>query len=128
MGVGLVTLTVFVTRKPGLSPTAFKDHYENTHVPLLRSLAGPIFPLSHARHYLARDPATPDHPAIVIFGAPEAFDYDAFAEVTFESETALHKFQKVMMLPEVMEDEDRFTDRAKLKVVAMGDTAITKRD
>ena len=48
-------------------------------------------------------------------------------EVTFESEAALQEFQKVMVSPEVLEDEDRFTDRTKLRVVAMGETTVTKR-
>lgn len=121
------TIVVFVTRKPGLSPAAFKDHYENKHLPLLQSLAGPIFPISHTRHYLARDPVNPDHPPIVVWGSPEGFDYDVFVEVTFESEAALQEFQKVMVSPEVLEDEDRFTDRTKLRVVAMGETTVTKR-
>lgn len=123
----LFTIAVFLTRKPGLSPAAFQDHYENKHLPLLQSLGGPLFPLSHTRHYLARDVSNPDHPPMVVWGNPEAFDYDAFVEVTFESEAALREFQKVMVSPEVLEDEDRFTDRSKLRAVVMGDTKVTKR-
>lgn len=121
------TIAVFVTRKPGLSPAAFKDHYENKHIPLIQSLAGPIFPVSHIRHYLARDPVDPEHPPIVVYGSPEGFDYDAIVEVTFENEAALQEFQKVMLSPEVLEDEDSFTDRTRLRVVAMGETTVTKR-
>lgn len=127
MSSGLFTIVVFLTRKPGLSPAEFKDHYENKHVPLLHSLGGPTFPLSHTRHYLARDPSNPEHPPIVVWGNPEGFDYDAFVEVTFESEAALREFQKVMVSPEVLEDEDRFTDRTKLRAVVMGETTVTKR-
>jgi uncharacterized protein (TIGR02118 family) len=125
---GLFTIRVFVTRKPGISPTAFKDHWENKHIPLLKSLSGPLFPLSHTRHYLARDPSNPDQAAVVLVGKPEDFDYDGFAEVAFESEAAFQEFVKVMQLPEVAEDEERFTDRGKLKAVVIGETTVSKRD
>jgi uncharacterized protein (TIGR02118 family) len=125
---GLFTIRVFVARKPSLSPTAFKDHWENTHIPLLKSLSGPIFPVSHTRHYLARDPLNPDHPAVVLVRKPEDFDYDGFAEVTFESEAAFQEFLKVMQLPEVAEDEERLTDRRKLKAIVTGETTVSKRD
>lgn len=127
MSSGLFTTIVFVTRKPGLSPAEFKDYYENTHVPLLQSLAGSLFPISHTRHYLARDLSHPDHPPIVVYGAPEGFDYDVMVEVIFESQAALLEFRKVMVLPEVLADEDRFTDPRKLRAVVMGETTITKR-
>ena len=120
-------IVVFVTRKPGLSPADFKDHYENKHVPLIRSLAGPIFPISHTRHYLARDPVNPEHPPVFVYGDPKGFDYDAIVEVAFESEAAFLEFQKIMVSPEVLEDEDRFTDRTRLRVVGMGETTVTRR-
>jgi hypothetical protein len=122
-----ITFLIFVTRKPTLSPDAFKDYYENKHIPLLRSLAGPIFPISHTRRYLARDPTPPDYPPRVILGNPDGFDYDAFAEATFENEDMLREFQKVMVSKEVLEDEDRFTDRSRLRVVALGETRVAER-
>jgi EthD domain len=126
------TILVFVTRKPGLSPSAFKSHYENKHIPLLKSLStGPpsIFPISHTRRYLTRDPSDPAHPVVVLVGDPADFAYDAIAEVNFESEAAFREFQtKVMMTPKVAEDEERFTDRGKLKVVVLGETTVTRGD
>lgn len=121
------TLVVFVTRKPGLSPAEFKDHYENKHVPLLQSLAGPTFPISHTRHYLARDSVNPEHPPVFVYGDSEAFTYDAIVEVRFENQAGLQEFQKTMLSPEVLEDEDRFTDRTKLRAVGMGKTEVTRR-
>lgn len=121
------SIVVFVTRKPGLSPAEFKDHYENKHVPLLQSLAGPTFPISHTRHYLARDPVNPEHPPVFVYGDPDGFTYDAMVEVRFENQVAFLEFQKVMVSPEVLEDEDRFTDRTKLRAVGMGETTVTRR-
>jgi hypothetical protein len=128
MSSGPFIVVVFVTRKPTLSPEEFKDHWENKHVPLLKSLAGPRFPLSHRRHYLSRDPSAPDYPLRVAVGQPEDFDFDAFTVVTFESEAAFKQFVPTMTRPEVFEDEDRFTVRERMKAVILGETNIATRE
>jgi len=35
-----------------MTPADFKSHYENIHVPLMKSLMGDNFPICHARRYL----------------------------------------------------------------------------
>jgi uncharacterized protein (TIGR02118 family) len=120
-----LTVVVFVTRKPGLSPAAFHDHWENKHVPLLKRLSGSRFPRCHTRHYLKRDATSPDCPATTLVGASADFTYDGFAVVRFDSEGAFDEFLPIMTSPEVAEDEERFTDRAKLKAVVVGDVRAT---
>nr|ABD63571.1 hypothetical protein E [Aspergillus parasiticus] len=115
------TIAVFVTRKPDLSPDAFQDYWENHHVPLLRRLGGSLFPRSHIRHYLKRDSQAPDFPAAVLVGEPSDFTYDGFAIINFESEAAFQQFVPVMSTTEVAEDEDRFTDRSKMRAVVLGE-------
>ncbi|KAK4175368.1 EthD domain-containing protein [Triangularia setosa] len=114
------SIIIFVNRKSNISPEQFKDHWENTHVPLLQSLAGPRFPLSHIRHYLARDSANSTYPLNLLVGKPQDINFDAFAVVTFASEEAFRDFIPTMSLPEVAEDEDRFTDREKMRAVVLG--------
>ncbi|KAE8422581.1 EthD domain-containing protein [Aspergillus pseudocaelatus] len=121
------TIVVFVTRKPDLSPDAFQDYWEKHHVPLLRRLGGPRFPRSHIRHYLKRDAQAPGFLADVLVGEPSDFTYDAFAIINFESEAAFQEFVPVMSTPEVSEDEDRFTDRAKMRAVVLGGVRQTTR-
>ncbi|KAF2177312.1 hypothetical protein K469DRAFT_809488 [Zopfia rhizophila CBS 207.26] len=76
--------TVFlVTRKTGIPPSAFKQHWENTHIPLLKAIVGYDFPLSHTRHYIERDLSTPEYPANILYGQQEDFTFDAVAVFTF---------------------------------------------
>jgi hypothetical protein len=128
MSLGQFTIRVFVTRKPGLSPDDFKDHWENKHIPLLESLSGPRFPLSHIRHYLARDSLNPDDRPYVLVGTSEDFTWDAYAEITFESEAQFKDFVPVMSSREVLEDEERFTVPGKMRAVVVVDVRSTKRN
>lgn len=119
------TIVVFVTRKHELSPAEFHDHWENKHVPLLQRLAGASFPLSHTRHYLQRDETRADYPISPLVGHAADFTYDGFAVVSFASREAFQEFLPVMTSPEVLEDEERFTDRDKMKAVVLGDVRAT---
>ncbi|KAL2819652.1 EthD domain-containing protein [Aspergillus cavernicola] len=114
------TIVVFVTRKPGLSPGEFLDHWENHHVPLLQRIGGSRFPQSHTRHYLQHDETSPEYPVVPLVGQSADFTYDGFAVVSFENEAAFREFLPVMLSSEVLEDEERFTDRARMKAVALG--------
>ena len=48
------TILIFAYRKPGLTPAQFRIHGEQIHIPLIKSLTGPLFPLSHVRRYIHR--------------------------------------------------------------------------
>jgi len=132
-------IVAFVTRKPGLSPSDFRSHYEKIHMPLLQSLTGSVFPLSHSRFYLQRHPsdtATSDnsnasHPPTVYVGTPNDFAYDAHCELVFENVAAWESFGARMSEPEVAakiaEDEAKFIDRPKWKVAAVDEPVVTKR-
>jgi hypothetical protein len=45
-------IAAFETRLPTTTIAHFIDYYDNTHVPLIKTLTGASFPLSHSRHYL----------------------------------------------------------------------------
>ena len=133
----------FVYRKPGVSPAAFKSHYESRHVPLLQALTGPHFPNSHTRRYTQRsdtssspplaedDSKNAKYPATVLIGTQADFDYEAFAELIFDDEAAFQTFFARMSQEEVAEkiakDEEMFMDRAKMRVVIIGDCITTTR-
>ncbi|OJD10604.1 hypothetical protein AJ78_08432 [Emergomyces pasteurianus Ep9510] len=119
------TAVIFVTRKPGISPAEFQDHWDNKHVPLLRRLTGPRFPLSHTRHYLKRDAAPPAYAITALVGDPTDITYDGFAVITFESEAAFQEFLPIMYHPEVIEDEKKFVDLTKSKAVALSNIQTT---
>lgn len=133
-----LTVIAFVSRKPGLSPSAFKSHYEDTHMPLLHSLTGPTFPLSHTRFYVTRQPSEPspdtsnaNHPPTVYGGTPSDFNYDVHIELVFESAAGMEAFYAKMQEPEVAkgiaEDEEKFIDRGTWRVAAVDEPMVTRR-
>ncbi|KAI1404956.1 EthD domain-containing protein [Hypoxylon fuscum] len=133
------SVLVFAYRKPGTTPEQFKAHYEGSHVPLLRELAGPHFPLSHTRRYIHRSGGQGEGtkrnattPASVLIGSQEDFDYDAFAELNFEDATAFQTFFGVMQQPDiaakVAADEEHFLDRSRMPVVVLGETNVTTKE
>ncbi|KAJ4349834.1 uncharacterized protein N0V89_008453 [Didymosphaeria variabile] len=125
---------LYLTRKPTLTPKQFRDYYESTHIPLIKSIFGSVAPLRHRRCYLARAnsdskdsnvSADAGYPPLVLRGTPEDFDYDCIAEVSWEDENDFNDFNKMYMQPGVMEklaeDEERFLVREKLRAVAIGE-------
>ncbi|TGJ85979.1 hypothetical protein E0Z10_g2772 [Xylaria hypoxylon] len=134
------SVIVFAYRKPGTTPEQFKAHSEGSHVPLIREIAGPTFPLSHTRRYLHRTEkqtstntvSNANTPATVLIGSQAEFDYDSFAELTFEDESACQAFFGVMQQPgnaaRIAADEEKFLDRARLTAVVLGDTTETRRN
>jgi len=130
------SVLIFAFRKQGTTPNEFKAHYEGSHVPLVKSLAGPHFPISHTRTYLHRTEdtnATGDnnakYPASVMIGNQSDFDYDAFAELKFKDQGAFGAFFNLMQTPENAEkiaaDEEKFLDRPKMAVVVVGEVNVT---
>ncbi|KAL4876003.1 EthD domain-containing protein [Aspergillus karnatakaensis] len=138
-------LLITSSRKPGLTPEQFKEHYEN-HAELIKRLAGDTFPLSHRRIYIARtttntntlstgtDDATPRNattPATVLRGTQTQFDFDATAELTFESQAAFDCFVARLQEPEnaaqIEADEEGFLERSSVGIVFVGDVTETVR-
>ncbi|KAK9422224.1 putative EthD domain-containing protein [Seiridium unicorne] len=117
------SILIFAYRKPGTTPEQFRAHYEGSHVPLVKELAGAHFPLSHTRRYIHRTEGQGEternaqNPATVLIGTQVDFDYDAFAELTFEDVSAFQTFMGIMQKPENAEriaaDEEKFLDRSR---------------
>lgn len=132
-------IVAFFWRKPGLSPSDFKSHYETAHIPLLLSLMGPVFPVSHSRFYLHRNPgdtsssdrSNASYLPTVFAGTPDDFDYDVYCELVYEDKAAFEAFHARMGEPEVAakiaEDEEKFIDHRKSKVAAVNEPLVTTR-
>jgi len=128
---------LFAYRKPGLSPTDFRNHLEGTHMDLLKRLFGAAFPISHIRRYIHRSEtdqsgdAQHHHPATVLAGDQSDFEYDVISELTFESEDAFKeffaKYQSEEIAAAIGEDEERFLDSGKLRAVVLGEVHETLR-
>ncbi|KAF2662134.1 hypothetical protein K491DRAFT_686627 [Lophiostoma macrostomum CBS 122681] len=122
---------LFITRKPTLSPTEFRSHWDTKHVELLKSIAGSDFPLTHTRQYISRTDQYGFWNAAVLVGAQEDFTYDGIAELVFEDEAAFQSFFGIVSAPEaaakISADEDTFMVREKMKAVVLGETSVTSR-
>ncbi len=106
-------------------------------MPLLRSLTGSAFPLSHTRFYLERgtssssDSSNASHPATIYVGTPSDFEYDVLCELVFENTAAMESFYAKMREPDVAakiaEDEEKFIDRREWTVAAVDEPMVTRR-
>jgi len=120
-----------------MTPEAFKAYYENTHVPLMQSLTGSLFPLSHTRRYVQRA-ATPTssgesstYPAAILSGKQDDFGYDSMTEMMFEDEGAFKHFFDLFAQPEfgakVAADCQKFMDMERNPGVILEDCVVTTR-
>lgn len=128
-------------RKAGTTPADFRAHYEEKHMPVIKTMAGEHFPLSHVRYYIHRTSTTTPgagdterntyNPATVLMGSQADFEYDAFVEMTFEDEKAFQTFVNILRQPEnakwIAEDEERFLDLEKKPTAVLGDVVTMER-
>lgn len=127
------SILIFAYRLPSLTPSEFRSHWENSHIPLVKSIAGNHFPLSHTRRYIHRGVGGDDnsHPASVLVGTQQDFEYDGIAELMFEDENAFQTFFGIITQPEaaakIAEDEEKFLDRKRMTAVVVGETTVTER-
>ncbi|KAF2245784.1 hypothetical protein BU26DRAFT_607961 [Trematosphaeria pertusa] len=140
-------IVLFAYRKPGMSPSEFREYCETTHVPFLKSLLGSVAPIEYTRNYIARvdsgagermglshlSPKFADgNTPVVLIGNPEDVTWDVMSEMRFRDELHFQQFFALINEPEVAEkiaeDEGRFCDTEKLKTVVIGETCSTKAD
>lgn len=95
----------YMTKREGLTSEAFKDYYENHHVPLVLSLA-PL-PKVYKRNYIVRgDAANLESPTI---------DFDGVTELVWDDRSGFEEWITRLGVPEIAEDEARFLDRASTR-------------
>ncbi|KAF2017957.1 hypothetical protein BU24DRAFT_449521 [Aaosphaeria arxii CBS 175.79] len=141
------TIVLFVSRRPNITTDQFRDFWENSHIPLLKSIAGKAFPLSHTRHYVARVNSKAGDRAgvktastkiaasaapVVLVGNANEVDWDGYAELVFRDELHFQQFFALVNEPDAAEriqmDEEQFSDPDKFKIVVLGDTVSTGAD
>ncbi|MET0546466.1 MAG: EthD domain-containing protein [Caulobacterales bacterium] len=112
-----------ICRKPGMSPAAFRDHYENRHVPLAMRLFPQI--KEHRRNYI-NDGGVMLPPVVAIPA------FDVFSELWFDDRAAFEAMIAIAMDPErgaeIRADEDRFLDRERSGILIVDEAlALGKR-
>lgn len=109
-------MIVFFRRRADLTPEAFRDYYENHHAPM----AIRLFPYmaDYRRNYIRHDQR---HQRAGGETVHTEVAFDAITEITFASERDYQRMKSDMMNPDVhrqvVEDEERFLDRAATVVV-----------
>ncbi|KAL6706572.1 hypothetical protein ACN47E_005328 [Coniothyrium glycines] len=130
------TVMLFVTRSANLTSEEFKDHYENTHIPLAYSLTADSWPTQFKRQYLARinrkgfgTPQNPDRPLLTLRGEMLEVDCDCIAELSFPDERRFQGFYSKIYEKEIAailaRDEEKFLMPGMTKVVVVGETCST---
>ena len=107
----MIKVSIYVVRRPGITPDEFNDHWKNTHAPLLLTL--PEF-TSRVRRYI-RQEVVRDLP-----GELPVLEYDGVAELWFDKpEDFFELMQSPVYEETVVPDEEKFLDRSKT-VLLMG--------
>ncbi|OJJ01765.1 hypothetical protein ASPVEDRAFT_28410 [Aspergillus versicolor CBS 583.65] len=118
------TVVLHVYRRSDLSPAEFKKHYEETHIPLMKSIGGEAFPLSHTRQYISH--------TNLVSEAQSDVGYDAISRMVFEDQSTFETFRGLLQSPEnvsrVTEDCSQFLDLSKApQIVVIEDVCDTRR-
>ena len=105
----MLKVMAFLNKREDLETRAFIEHYENSHVPLIRSLAPT--PIGYRRNYLRRgDALNQEDPSI---------DFDVVTELHFPDREAYLAWGARLSRPgsgeRVVEDEQRFLDRSRTR-------------
>ena len=108
-------ILLFMKRRPGMTFEAFRDYYENHHVPLCEKYIS-----SGLSRYVRRFLTPHPHPET---GATEELEFDVITELWFKDETTFRgtvKYLSTGILPDdVIADEKRLFDRDKTRMATV---------
>ena len=144
------TVILLLTRKPHLTPTQFRHHFETTHLPLVKRLFGPLCPVPKRRIYFAQSQSKSDtnHPnnnnsnnnhtsnnhnpvqthylPWLLKGDPETVDFDCITELEWPDEETFRKFQAELRTPEKREcvERDQEVFMGVERIVVVGEVVV----
>ncbi|KAI1412240.1 hypothetical protein F5Y13DRAFT_190601 [Hypoxylon sp. FL1857] len=131
------TLVALIKRKSGTTPEEFRTYYDTVHAPLLKSLVGSTFPLTHTRNYVTRKPAessgsSTEFEPVIYSGDASNVDYDSVTVMVWEDKAALDRFAEKFYSKEVQEklkeDEDKFLDPSPRAIYIIKEPRVIKCD
>jgi uncharacterized protein (TIGR02118 family) len=109
-------ILLLMKRKPGMSREAFRDYYENHHVPLAMRHGGGVTLKRYVRRFLEPQPHGE-------FGDGGELAYDVITELWFDDEAmfrgTLHYLSTTVMHPEVCADEANLFDRPSMRIATV---------
>lgn len=108
-----ITMIVMVKRRPGLSPQAFRDGYEQSHSRIAVRLFGHLW-LSYRRSYLISG-----YSFTGATGNADVIEYDAISQYVLRDEAARAEMDRIARanLALIKEDEALWFDQAKCWIV-----------
>jgi uncharacterized protein (TIGR02118 family) len=108
-------ILLLMKRRPGMSVEAFRDYYENRHVPLALKYDGGAM-TRYVRRYLEPQPNAE-------LGMNAELPYDVVSELWFEDEAAfratLHYMTTSVMPDDVVADEMNLFDRPTMRIATV---------
>lgn len=111
----------FLVRRPGMTPEEFRNHYDNTHVPLSFRTFPQI--LEHRRNYPQDGGA--------FFPEGTAQPWDCVAELWFEDRKGFDDMMKFLSDPvasaEVIQDGMKFLDMPKCGMLLVDESVTTRK-
>jgi hypothetical protein len=125
-------LTTIAVRREDVTPAEFQRHNEEFYVPLMQKLAGKVHPLKWVRRYHVDDSEIPLGMPRVMLGGEECLnwvDWTCFGEMTFEDELHCQQFLAFIQSDDavpLVEEEEKFVDAEKTKVILMKRTVSTR--
>lgn len=107
-------ILLFMKRRPGMSVAAFREYYENHHVPLCLQSAGGM--TRYIRRYLDAQPNAET-------GLNEELEWDVITELWFDDETVfkgtVRYLSTTVMSEDIIADELNLFDRSKNRMATV---------
>ena len=101
----MLKVFAFATKREDLETQAFIDYYENTHVPLVLSLAPA--PTVYKRNYFVRGDE--------FNREDDTIDFDAVTELVFPDRQAFVAWIETLSVEAIGTDEQKFLDRPRTR-------------
>jgi hypothetical protein len=105
----------FLTKREDLTTEAFIDHYENKHIPLVRSLIA--VPPVYKRNNLVRGHE--------LNREDDSIDFDVITELVFPDAAGYLEWGKTLGVEEIATDEQRFLDRTRTRAYIIEEHATS---
>lgn len=123
-----IRILIFLARKQGTTPEFFKNYMETKHVPLIRSITGSHFALSHTRNYLITPDSEPREMSLT--GLITDIVFDAVTEIVFRDEDHFSAHLELINKPENTiareKDEAEFLNRGATRFVRVSEMCRTE--
>ncbi len=114
MSIKTYKILLFMKRRPGMTVEAFRDYYENRHVPLCMKYAAGV--KRYLRRYLDPQPNAES-------GRNDELPFDVITELWFDDEAIFNGTVKYIsgsrMPDDVVEDEKQLFDRASMRMATV---------